>query len=215
MTVLRTQSIADTPIERFNVIVIPDLLSHEGFARDLGDDGLSRLKRWVQDGGTLVVIGGAVDFARDDLEMLSLGNWYESEKKGTNGEEETEEEPQRFHVPGAFVRTTLDGHHWMAAGYDGDLPVLVNSSRLLEAPKGPPRSGRRVIARYSEGGSLLMSGHAWSESLERLPGKVFAYEEIVGNGRIIAFAEDVNFRGYWRGVDRLFLNAVLIGPSAP
>ncbi len=25
----------------------------------------------------------------------------------------------------------------------------------------------------------------------------------------------INFRGYWRGVDRLFLNAVVLGPSAP
>jgi hypothetical protein len=35
----------------------------------------------------------------------------------------------------------------------------------------------------------------------------------VGRGRVIAFAEDPNFRGYWRGVDRLFLNAVVVGGS--
>jgi hypothetical protein len=43
---------------------------------------------------------------------------------------------------------------------------------------------------------------------------VFAYEERVGRGRVIALAEDVNFRAYWRGGDRFFLNAVLLGPSA-
>jgi hypothetical protein len=32
---------------------------------------------------------------------------------------------------------------------------------------------------------------------------------------VIAFAEDPNFRGYWRGADRLFLNAVVFGPNAP
>ena len=31
----------------------------------------------------------------------------------------------------------------------------------------------------------------------------------------VAFAEDLNYRGYWRGADRLFLNTVLLGPSAP
>jgi hypothetical protein len=32
---------------------------------------------------------------------------------------------------------------------------------------------------------------------------------------VIAFSEDPNFRGYWRGANRLFLNAVVLGPSAP
>jgi hypothetical protein len=32
---------------------------------------------------------------------------------------------------------------------------------------------------------------------------------------VIAFSEDVNFRSYSRGAQRLFLNAVILGPSAP
>jgi hypothetical protein len=44
---------------------------------------------------------------------------------------------------------------------------------------------------------------------------VFAYEERVDRGRVIAFAEDVNYRAYFRGANRLFLNAVILGPSAP
>ena len=33
--------------------------------------------------------------------------------------------------------------------------------------------------------------------------------------RVIAFAEDPNYRGFHRGLNRLFLNAVVLGPSAP
>ncbi len=39
------------------------------------------------------------------------------------------------------------------------------------------------------------------------------YEERVGQGRVIAFAEDVNFRGFWGGANRLFLNAAVLGPN--
>ena len=42
---------------------------------------------------------------------------------------------------------------------------------------------------------------------------VFAYEERVGGGRVITFVEEVNFRAYFRGANRLFLNAVVLGPS--
>ncbi len=35
--------------------------------------------------------------------------------------------------------------------------------------------------------------------------------EYVGRGRVVAFAEDPNFRAYWYGSQRLFLNAVFFG----
>jgi hypothetical protein len=53
------------------------------------------------------------------------------------------------------------------------------------------------------------------ESQARIPGSVFAWEERQGSGRVIAFSEDVNFRGHSRGSQRLFLNAVVLGPTAP
>ena len=37
----------------------------------------------------------------------------------------------------------------------------------------------------------------------------------VDRGRVVVFTEDPNFRAYWRGAQRLFLNAVVLGPSAP
>jgi hypothetical protein len=62
---------------------------------------------------------------------------------------------------------------------------------------------------------LRLSGHLWAENRERLPGRVFLYEEQLGAGRVIAFTEDPNFRAFWRGANRLFLNAVLVSPAAP
>jgi hypothetical protein len=70
-----------------------------------------------------------------------------------------------------------------------------------------------VVARFAPAAELRMAGHVWPETMERLPEAVFVYEERVERGRVIAFAEDPNFRGYWRGVDRLFLNAVVAGGS--
>ncbi len=104
----------------------------------------------------------------------------------------------------------------MSAGYERmRLPVLVDSDRIYLPPEGPPSSRRRVVASYGADGALKLSGHAWPESLERLEGAVHVYEERVGRGRVICFAEDPNFRGYHRGLNRLFLNAVVLGPSSP
>jgi hypothetical protein len=201
-TVLRVGSVAGTPLDPFDVIVVPDAPAAPLRAA-LGDGGVSRIRRWVRDGGTLVTIAGATDFARDG--MIALRSWYDTDDG---------EDAQRFTVPGTILRSRLDERHWLSAGYgDTDLPVLANRSAVYLPPQGPPSPARRVVARYAARDSLRISGLAWDESLDRLAGTVFAYEEQVGLGRVIAFAEDVNFRGFWRGARRLFLNAVIAGTS--
>ncbi len=203
-TVLRTGSVAGTDLSRFNVIVIPDA-PDSALSEAVGERGRERLTQWVRDGGTLVVIGRSTDFARERLDLIALRSWYDLEEH---------EDAQPFDVPGAILRVELDRRAWLATGYDaGELPVLVDSERLYLEPGGPPSSGRRVVGRYAAGEPL--SGHLWPESRERLADAVFLYEQRVGAGRVIAFAEDPNYRGYWRGANRLFLNAVVVGPGAP
>ncbi len=204
VTVLRVGSIADTPLDDYNVLIVPSA-GNEALAERLGEDGVERIEDWVRDGGTLIALGSATDFVREQFE-LGLRSWYDLEEN---------EDAQRFTVPGAIFSVDLNEFNWMTAGYDAlHLPVLITSSRIYLMPEGPPSSRQRDVARYSSD-TLKLAGHAWPESLERMQEAVFAYEERVGGGRVIAFTEDVNFRAYWRGVNRLFLNAVVLGPSSP
>lgn len=203
--IMNTRSLGSTPLERFNVIVLPEISGASQFADMLGESGIDRLTRWVQDGGTLVALGSATDFVREQLEMTDIKSWYD---------EEENEDAQRVTVPGAFFSTELDDENWLTSGYSHGFPALVNSNRIYLSPEGAPTSRKNTPVMIADGQSKI-SGHAWQENLERTPGTVFAYEERVGSGRVIAFAEDINFRGYWRGANRLFLNAVILGPSAP
>ncbi len=203
--VIKTRSLGNTQLERFNVIVLPEISGANNFAEILGESGIERLNRWVRDGGTLVALGSATDFVRNQLEITNIRSWYD---------EEENEDAQRITVPGAFFSTDMDDENWLTSGYSHGFPALVNSNRIYLAPEGAPSPRRNTPIMVSDGESKI-SGHAWDENLERTPGTVFAYEERVGSGRVIAFAEDLNFRGYWRGADRLFLNAVILGPSAP
>jgi len=202
ITVLRTGSVAGTDLSRYDVIVIPET-SGAALAETLEEGGMERLDRWVRDGGTLVTIGSATDFARRQLDLIDLRSWYDTDEA---------EGVQHFTVPGAVFRAGFDLGYWLSAGYDnGEVPVLVDSDRLYLAPDAPPSGRHRVVATYAD----LISGHTWEETLDRIPGTVAVYEERVGGGRVIAFAEDPNYRGYHRGLNRLFLNAVVLGPSAP
>ena len=213
VTVLRAGSLAATPLHAFQTIVLPDLQSAEEMAAVLGEAGRDALARFVRDGGTLVAIGDAVGFVREHLELTSLLSWYEENKVG---EGEDAREARRFSVPGAILRAELDPEIWLTAGYvSTELPFLVDSDRLVLPPDGPPSSSQRVAARVAAEGDPRLAGHLWPESLERLPGIVLAYDERVGRGRVIAFPEDPSYRAFFRGADRLFLNAIVLGPTAP
>lgn len=205
--VINTRTVGSIPLERFNVIVLPELTNAGLLKTQLGDAGVERLKRWINDGGTLVAIGSGADFVRSTLEMGSLKSWYDDEDNKNS---------QRVTVPGAFYTGDFDAENWLTSGYVVNPPLLINSNRVLREGDQAPSAGRNVAVRVgsaSEGKPI--SGHVWQENIERTPGSVFLFEEKFGRGRVISFTEDVNFRGYWRGADRLFLNAVILGPSAP
>ena len=204
-TVINTRRIANTPLERFDVLILPEITSSAEMDRYLGENGKERIRQWVRDGGTLVTLGSGTEYTRTSLNLGNLASWYEDDANNN---------AQRLSVPGAFVRAEFDPESWLVSGYDSDLPLLINSSRLYTVSEGAPIASRRTPVRIA-GEEFHIAGHLWSENEERLPGIVFLYEERIGSGRIISFAEDVNFRGYWRGADRLFLNAVLLGPGAP
>jgi hypothetical protein len=209
VTPLRVTSLSGGSLDRFETLIVPST-SSGALRRALGSDGISEIRSWVRQGGNLVVLGGAVEFARDSggLDLLDLRSWYDTEDG---------EDAQRFSVPGAILRAELDSLLWLSAGYgDKELPVLTQGSSVYLKPEGPPSPySSRTVAQYAAANQLMISGHAWDESIERLAGSVFLYEQRVGSGRVIAFTQDPNFRGFWRGTNRLFLNAVVVGPSAP
>jgi hypothetical protein len=202
-TILRGSSIAGTDLSAFNVIILPEIFGAGAMNQVLGEAGQNRLRQWVRDGGTLVSLGSATEYVRKDLELSGLVSFYDHEDHAKL--------PQ-ISVPGAFVKGVPDGENWLTSGYEGEIPFLVFSSRLYRFPKTAPSQMQREPLRASETEPII-AGHAWSESVERLPNSTLVYEERVGRGRVIMFSEDTNFRGYWRGLDRMFLNAVILGPS--
>ncbi len=205
-TILRARSLRNNRIDRFDVIVLP-AVSGTVLQREIGTEGIDRLKRWVQEGGTLVTISGsATDFAREQLELTKLRSWYDADEG---------ENKQRFSVPGAILRGETNQKTWLTVGYGEEIPLLLNSDRLYLPSDEPPSQMRRVAVRFPDTGQVKIAGHVWDETIERIPGTVFAYEERIGSGRVIAFSEDISYRAYWRGGNRLFLNAVVLGPSAP
>ncbi len=115
-------------------------------------------------------------------------------------------EPQ----PGAILRVTIDTDHWLSAGQDAETQIMIEGSRVFAPIK--LNSGRNVGI-YGKKDALIASGLIWPEGQDLLVQKPFLMHQPFGQGHVVAFAEDPNYRAFTEGSMLLFMNAVLLGPG--
>ncbi len=109
---------------------------------------------------------------------------------------------------GAILRVNLNPEHWLNFGCGEMVPVLFNSSTVLMT-----RYPSHTPARMAKVEDLRLGGLLWPEAKNRISEGSWATQERVGNGQVILFATQPNFRGYFRGAERLLLNAIFYGPG--
>ena len=113
-------------------------------------------------------------------------------------------------TPGGILRVVMDQEHWLSSGQDAELPALVEGNRVFT----PIRLDQgRNVGIYAEKESLVASGLVWDEARDQLARKAFLIHQPLGQGHIVAFAEDPNYRAFTEGTALLFINAVLLGPA--
>ena len=66
---------------------------------------------------------------------------------------------------------------------------------------------------YAPQDRLVASGLVWAERAGALAQKAFLMHQPLGDGHIVAFAEEPNFRAYAEASQLLFINAVVLGPA--
>ena len=112
--------------------------------------------------------------------------------------------------PGAIMYVTLDTEHWLSAGSDAETQAMIEGQRVFAPIK--LNSGRNVGI-YGKKDRLIASGLIWPEAQDLLVQKAFLIHQPFGQGHVIGFAEDANYRAYTEASMLLFMNAVLLGPG--
>ncbi len=199
-SVLPVESLGRVELSNYRVIVMPN------GNYDLPAKTIERLKSWVKEGGTIVAIKDASEFLRDkDNELSKLENWK------TEGDDKKDKAPERrneYRVPGAAFRTAMNERSYLTFGIDTPPAVLIDGDFAL---KPLARKSGNVV-QIAERDPLL-SGFAWPESVDRLRNAPYLVVESSGSGKLVTFADEPNFRLFWRGTYPLLMNAILYSPS--
>ena len=204
-----------TNLSRLKSIDLSDyshLLMVEGRYSDIGKKEKRRIASWIESGGVLVAVQGAASWA----ESLCF-NGYDCENN--NGDENAAQEPvkdmaygdfddQRAQrtIGGAIVKALADPTHPIAWGYDRELSMFRRGSTLLKASE----NAFATPVRYAK--DPLLSGYIGPQRLDEMDGQAAVIAERHGKGAIIRFANNPIFRGFWRGTERLWVNALYFGP---
>ena len=229
VTAVRVGSLGRVDLTRVDVLVLPS-----GTYTGLAGDGLRRIKDWVTAGGTLITIAEASRWAaRDNVGLLSTstelkGGKPEGEpastdkpgdKKEAVGIEPVRSTSTRRSSPIANARTACPARccgsrsireHWLSSGLDGEIQAMVEGARIftpLKLDKG------RNVGIYGKGDALVASGLVWSDARTQYASKSYLMEQPLGDGYVVAFAEDPNYRAFTEATSLLFMNAVLLGPA--
>ena len=218
-TTLSIDGVNSADLNRFNVIIIPPGSAGTIYAR-LGRGGA--LRTWIQNGGTLVAMGGAAAWAaRDSVNLTSsrvvaveppkdekptpAATMAADSSLGVKSPSATTDNPED--LPGSFFDFVIDRTHWLTSGVEvARATTLLTGSTFLR----PSKEGSNVAV-FAPAGKLHRAGFVWPENTERLlRGTSLVVHEPLGRGHVVLFANNPMFRGWWRSMDKLVLNAVLL-----
>ncbi|MDQ3920283.1 MAG: peptidase M14, partial [Acidobacteriota bacterium] len=188
---------------KFDVIVLPSMRLREiveGRAKEtappemtggITDAGVESLRRFVEDGGTLVCWDESTDFAIKRL-GLPVRNVLEGLK------------PSDFYCPGSILRVEVDTSHPLARGLTRLADAYFVNSAAFEVTD-PARA--RVVARYAgRKEEVLRSG--WLLGAQYLAGRAALVETTLGKGRVILFGFRPQHRGQSWGTFPFVFNAI-------
>ncbi len=184
------------------------LIVATGVYTDLKEDRQKQIETWIESGGTLVA-------QRMGLNWVSQMGWLQATVKSRNAVRnavmfENMQYADRSiyralqQVAGSVHLAQVDPTHPLLWGVTSNdtLPLFKTSSLMLQADDKPFIEA----AKYKP--FPLVAGYTAPEVNELIGNTSALVAHRKGKGRVIGIVDPVNFRGYWRGTEKIMANAI-------
>jgi len=198
-------------IKRADIADFTDIVMVSGRYNDLSKSAVTKVKDWVEKGGTLIAIKSAIRWAKSngliDVNIKSHDDSAHTQPVQRPYSKLSEDRGAQF-IGGTIFENNIDLTHPLGYGYNKpDIPVFRNSRLFLE----PGDNRYSTPLRYTD--SPLLSGYVSEENLEILKNSAAISVGGIGRGRVIAMVDNPNFRAFWYGTNKLFANALFFGQT--
>lgn len=208
---LFNDDVKDTGLARnYDVIVIPsDSYSRivggqsgsnipPAYRGGIGDRGQDNIIQFVQEGGTLITLNAAWEFARE-IFGLPIDNTVE----GVPAAE--------FYCPGSTLNVTVDNDHPLGYGIPGNaLALFFRGTPALQVSSGSYEERVSIPVRYHKE-NIMQSG--WLIGERYISNKPAVLEFQVGRGKVIVLAFPAQHRAQTHGTFKFLFNSIYYGAA--
>ncbi len=193
---------AQANLNNYNIIVMVS----GNYPADKGT--IEKIKNWVSAGGTLITMKTASEWAIKQgivKEKLVAADTVKNPRR-IDFQDASDSEGAKL-IGGSIFQVDLDVTNPVGFGFaDRKVSVYRNGRTFLQPSKSP----YSTIAQYTA--TPLIGGYIHKTDIKKVANSAAILLSAEGQGRVILFSDNPNFRGTWYGTNKLFFNALFFGP---
>jgi hypothetical protein len=177
----------------------------DGKYSDVNPQLTLNIENWVKAGGSLVGIGDGAKWAAKamlNMKPVAIEASAKALQKRIDYSEKAHVAAQDI-IGGAIMAGDLDITHPLGYGYTRRA-IASHRSGLLAFE--PPENPYATVVKIPD--NALLTGYSSLKNQQQLAGKAMLIAERKGKGSVILFSDDPNFRAYFYGTEKLFLNSL-------
>jgi Zinc carboxypeptidase len=193
-------------INKYNTLIIP-----EGTYTAITDATKEKLKTWTQAGGLVIGFENALTW------LTTAGLAKFEVKKDDDTAKKDPAKPKAYadiernrgaqETSGAIFEADADLTNPLLFGYSTSKISLFKPNNLFM------QKGTGAYANpLSYGATPLLSGYISKPNYAKLKNSSCLGISVLGRGRVIGFTENLSFRAFWYGTNKMMMNAIFFGP---
>ncbi|MBN1682339.1 peptidase M14 family protein [Candidatus Bathyarchaeota archaeon] len=164
----------------------------EEYRSGIGKEGISKIKEFIENGGTVITLNRASDFAIEELKV-PITNVLKDLKLND------------FLCPGSTLKTKFDNNHPIAYGMPENGLIVFSNGSAFSINPNPKAENIKTVATFPEQ-QILISG--WLVGEKHIREKSPLVEVKIGQGKIVLFGFSPQNRAQTDATFKLLFNSI-------
>ncbi len=198
LSMVEASAMSRVNLDKYNTLIL--------VSGEYGSLPEEKIKQWVRNGGVLIAMTDAVKWASEKGITPARLKRIPTDTVGTRAYAGADRYAGGNVIGGAIFQAKADLTHPLLYGYkDEMLSVFRDNTLFLERSKDP------FAAPLIYTSKPLISGYINAKNERLLRDTPAIITSSYGSGKVIAMTDNPNFRAFWYGTNKLFLNALFFG----
>ena len=194
-------------LQRVNLDKYTTIVFAGGSYSSIDSNTINSLKEWVRKGGTILSIGNSTEWLAKnkftDVKYVTNAELIKDTSSERRSYANKEIDRASSDLPGAILEANIDVTNPIGYGYTNAALFMFVSGDIVLKPSKDPYS-----TPLAYGKNPVVSGFVPARAMNYFRNSASIVTDRLGRGNIIMMAETPNYRAFWYGTNKLFMNSI-------